>query len=127
MKEQSFIGREQGEPLIARDGALIFELFRGSGLGIRNLSVATGLLRPRQKALPHFHAMSEEIYFILQGGGRVRVGDSFEDIREGEAVFVPKGVVHALENLSVNKPMKILAIMSLPYADDDTIFIGEAV
>ncbi len=122
MKNKSFIGKEKGKPFIAKDGALIFELFRNSGLKIKNMSVATGYLKPKQKALSHFHKKSEEIYYIINGFGKVRVGNKIEKIKKGCAVYIPVGAVHALENTSRAKKMKVLAICSPPYQDDDILF-----
>ncbi len=118
----SFIGKEKGEPFVAKDGALIFELFRGNNLNIQNMSLASGYLKPGQKALPHFHRSLEEIYYVVSGSGKVRIGNVVEKIEKGEAAYIPAGTIHALENTSQAKIMKILAISSPPYQDDDMFF-----
>lgn len=123
MKNKSFVGRERGEPFVARDGALVFELFGNSGLAIKNMSIASGYLKPQQKALPHFHKVSEEIYYVLSGSGKCRVGDVVEKIKEGNAVYIPAEAIHALENTSHTKTMKVLAICSPPYQDSDIFFV----
>ncbi len=125
MKNKSHIGREKGKPFVARDGALIFELFRNTGLTITNMSIASGYLEPKQKALPHFHKVSEEIYYVVFGSGKVRVGDTTERIKKGDVVYIPVGAIHALENTKSNKIMKVLAITSPPYQDDDIFFVEE--
>ncbi len=123
MKSKSFIGREKGKPFIARDGALIFELFKKSGLKIKNVSIATGFLKPQQLAIPHFHKVSEEVYYILLGEGGVKIGNKKEKIRQGDAVYIPIKAIHALENTSKTRPLKVLAISSPPYSDKDIFFI----
>lgn len=123
MKKSLFVKKEQGKPFIARDGALIFELLRPETSEIKNMSIASGYLQPKQKALLHYHKKLEEVYYIISGRGKVRVGDSVENISEGVAVHIPIGVVHALENTSVKNPLKILAISSPPYRDDDMFFV----
>lgn len=123
MKIKSFIGKERGKPFIARDGAFIFELFKYSKFSIKNLSVATGFLKPGQKAIPHFHKISEEIYYVLSGKGKVRVANLKEKIKEGDAIYVPVKAIHALENASKIRPLKVLAISSPPYSDRDIFFI----
>ena len=40
----------------------------------------------------------EEIYFILQGGGLMKVGDEEREVREGDAIWIPVGEPHSLEN-----------------------------
>lgn len=122
MDSKSFIGKERGKPFVARDGALIFELFRDTGLAIKNISIATGYLEPGQKAIPHFHQVSEEIYYVLSGEGCCRINNIIEAIKRGDAVYLPVGAVHALENLSSSETMKVLAISSPPYQDSDMFF-----
>jgi len=118
-----FAAKEQGEPFVARDGALIFELFRHIKGAIKNLSIAVGYLKARQKALPHYHETSEEIYYVLCGCGKVRVGDAVIKIKRAEAVYIPPNTVHALENTSYFREMKVLAVCSPTYSDSDIFFI----
>ena len=125
MNKQSFVGKERGEPFIARDGALIFELFRYNRIIPKNISIASGYLEPRQKALPHYHKVSEEIYYVVSGSGRVRIGNSIERIKAGEAIYIPVGTAHALENTSSTKTMKVLAISSPSYQDNDMFFVAD--
>ena len=40
----------------------------------------------------------EEIYLIFKGGGRMKVGDEQRDVVEGDAIWIPVGEPHALEN-----------------------------
>ncbi len=124
MKNESFVGREEGSPFVARDGALIFELFKKNRLFVpQKLSIAVGYLKPRQRALLHYHQISEEIYYILSGSGKVRIGNNEEEIRDGDAIFVPLNAVHALTNASHTLDMHILAVCSPPYKNDDIFFI----
>jgi mannose-6-phosphate isomerase-like protein (cupin superfamily) len=125
MKKKSFIGKESGKPFIAKDGALIYELFRHSGVRTKNISIASGLLGPGQKAFPHLHKKTEEIYYILSGSGKVSIGKVTEKIKPGMAVYVPVNIVHALINTSKAIPLKVLAICSPKYSNKDTFFIVE--
>lgn len=123
MKRKSFIGKERGAPFVARDEALIYELFRESGLAIRNMSIASGTLKRGQRAISHFHRNSEEMYYVLSGHGRVYIGDTIDIISAGDAVFIPIGAVHALDNRDSSGPLKVLAISSPPYSDEDIFFV----
>ena len=40
----------------------------------------------------------EEIYFILYGGGLMRVGDDEREVKAGDAVWIPAGDRHGLKN-----------------------------
>lgn len=118
---KAVIGKERGQPFVARDGALIFELFRGTRNRIQNMSLATGYLKPGQKAIPHWHEATEEIYFIISGAGHVKIKNRWYPIKAGQAAYVPKGAMHALWNTS-RESLKVLAICSPPYEDGDAFF-----
>ncbi len=122
-KEQSFVRRATNELFIAKDGAKIFELLRPENSGIKNMSIASGILEPGQKALLHYHKISEEAYYIIHGKGKVRVDNNIEDIKMGDTIHIPVFSLHALENTSSKDTMEILAISSPPYSDDDIYFI----
>ena len=40
----------------------------------------------------------EEIYFILKGGGVMKVGGEEREVKEGDAIWIPVGEPHRLEN-----------------------------
>ena len=40
----------------------------------------------------------EEIYFIVSGSGKMRVGADVRQVRSGDAIWIPKGSGHSLLN-----------------------------
>jgi len=42
----------------------------------------------------HLHPNAEETVIVLTGNGRHLVGDRWYDVRPGDVIFVPRGVVH---------------------------------
>ena len=40
----------------------------------------------------------EEIYLIVQGGGRMKVGDDEQEVKEWDAIWIPVGAPHSLTN-----------------------------
>ena len=46
----------------------------------------------------HYHQDMEEIFILLKGKARIRVGEEEADLREEEAVAVPPPVVHEMKN-----------------------------
>ena len=113
---------EDVKPFIAQDGAIVRELFHPDKSQIKNFSLAHGSLEPGQTAKPHKHIEAEEIYYIISGIGKVLIGNEFIGIKTGDAVYVPPGYMHSLENLSSKEKLVVLAIESPAYTDDDTIF-----
>src|SRR5687768_2193640 len=50
----------------------------------------------------HYHESTDEIYYVLDGTGRMRLGDEEIGLRKDVAVYVPRGLKHkAWGNLKV--------------------------
>ena len=62
--------------------------------GIFELTVPPGSNVPP----PHSHTHNEEIIYVLEGALRYTVGVETRDLRPGETMHTPKGVVHAFAN-----------------------------
>ena len=50
----------------------------------------------------HYHERTDEIYYVIGGGGQIQLDDTKLELREGVVVYVPRGVKHrAWGNLKV--------------------------
>ena len=50
----------------------------------------------------HYHERTDEIYYVIDGKGRMRLDDDEIELRPGAVVYVPRGVKHkAWGNLKV--------------------------
>jgi len=50
----------------------------------------------------HYHERTDEIYYILDGQGKMSLDECVLDLKEGTVVYVPRGVKHrAWGNLKV--------------------------
>lgn len=76
---------------------------------IEQCSLAEEVLPVGAKIGRHHHLLTEEVYYILRGKGRMTVGDELCEVTAGDAVFIPRGQIHTLENTGV-EPMTILLI-----------------
>jgi len=47
----------------------------------------------------HDHA-SEQVYVVVAGEGRMRVGDEERRVGSGDLVYVPSGAIHGIENVA---------------------------
>ena len=59
-------------PFITKDGSEIRELLAYRNSCIRNQSLAEARLPVGGSTQEHYHAVTEEIYFITSGSGRMR-------------------------------------------------------
>jgi mannose-6-phosphate isomerase-like protein (cupin superfamily) len=50
----------------------------------------------------HYHALTDEIFYVIDGDGRMHLDDDDIELRPGQVVYVPRGVKHkAWGNLKV--------------------------
>lgn len=76
------------------------------------LFLAHGVLKPGKLIEPHVDPY-EEIYYVLEGRGVMRVGDEKQGVRRGDAVWIPCGAVHRLENNS-DEECVVLVVAAMP-------------
>jgi mannose-6-phosphate isomerase-like protein (cupin superfamily) len=107
---------ESVEAFVTKDGSTIRELHH---TGVQSLAEAT--LEVEQATERHYHRVAEEIYFVLKGQGRMEVDGETTYIRPGDAVLIPAGAWHQLENNGTSE-LRILCCCAPPYSHDDTFF-----
>jgi mannose-6-phosphate isomerase-like protein (cupin superfamily) len=42
----------------------------------------------------HYHAQTDEIYYVIEGAGTMVLDDELIELRKGVVVYVPRGVKH---------------------------------
>ncbi|GAA5129899.1 cupin domain-containing protein [Alloalcanivorax gelatiniphagus] len=47
---------------------------------------------------PNTHKAADELFFVLEGEGRARCDDNWVELRKGDAMVVPAGAEHVVEN-----------------------------
>ncbi len=108
---------------ITADGSEIRELLAYRNSCIRQQSLAEARLDVGAKTTPHYHPHTEEIYYILAGSGRMRLGD--DDVRAvgvGDAIAIPPGIVHQIENTGPGV-LKFLCCCAPGYEHTDTVLL----
>src|SRR5439155_18081356 len=86
------------QPFVTKDGSEIRELLAYRNSAIRNQSLAEARLPVGASTQEHYHAKTEEIYFITAGTGRMRIEDGTQDVKSGDAIAIPPGKRHKLWN-----------------------------
>jgi mannose-6-phosphate isomerase-like protein (cupin superfamily) len=105
---------------ITKDGSEIRELLAHRNSCIRNQTLAEARLPPGQSTLAHYHRQTEEIYYVLSGVGRMRIGEETRDVGPGDAIAIPPGAIHELTNTGPDV-LKILCCCAPGYEHDDTV------
>ena len=57
----------------------------------------------------HRHSVSDNIYIVRVGQGRLQIENDVHTIRQGQVVYIPAGVRHSLSNVST-EPFEIFEI-----------------
>jgi quercetin dioxygenase-like cupin family protein len=68
---------------------------------------------PGQAQKRHTHGDQDKFYIVLEGEGRISVGDDDERVVAGEAVVAPAGVDHGVVN-DGTKPLLLLVVVTPP-------------
>ena len=103
------------EPFVTKDGSTIREYFHSDAQ-----SLAEASLEPGRATQRHYHAASEEIYLIVEGGGQLEVDGEARNVSSGDAILIPPGAWHALT--AGEQGVRLLCCCVPPYSDDDTFF-----
>jgi mannose-6-phosphate isomerase-like protein (cupin superfamily) len=106
-------------PYITKDGSEIRELMHPSVHGNRAQSLAEATVPPGGRTLLHRHHVTEELYHITAGEGRMTLGDQQFIVRIGDTVCILPGTPHCIEALGT-VPLKLLCCCSPAYSHADT-------
>ena len=89
-------------------------------------SLAEETLPPGAAVGRHFHEATEEVYYVTAGRGRMTVGAETREVGPGDAVYIPRGSAHTLENTGA-EPMTILLVCGPAYsvADHQPIAVSD--
>jgi mannose-6-phosphate isomerase-like protein (cupin superfamily) len=104
------------EPFVTADGSLIRELLRGE-----QQSLAEAMLAPGQATQRHYHAASEELYYLLAGTGEMEVDGERTRVAPGDGILIPPGGWHEIRNDGAGE-LRFLCCCAPPYTHDDTFF-----
>jgi len=87
--------------------------FIGTRIGARKLGYNLTAVPPGKRAFPlHNHQVNEEMFFILQGSGELRMGDAVHPVRTGDVIACPPGgkdVAHQIVNTGTEE-LRYLAV-----------------
>jgi uncharacterized cupin superfamily protein len=88
----------------------------GRRIGAQKLGYNLTVVPPGKRAFPfHNHRLNEEMFFILEGEGEVRVGKESYPIRKGDVIAHPPGgpdTAHQIVNMS-KAELKYLAVSTV--------------
>ena len=85
-------------------GELYLEFLNRSTMSVGVYALAAGSTDPQQ---PH---TEDEIYYVLDGRGRIRVGDDVWDVKPGSVIFIAAGHDHKFH--SITEDLRLLVVFA---------------
>jgi mannose-6-phosphate isomerase-like protein (cupin superfamily) len=108
--------RDRAEPFTTKDGSTIRELMHAA-----NQSLAEATLAPGQDTQRHYHAVSEELYYVLAGEGEMEVDGERSAVGPGDAILIPPGARHQIR--ASGSELRFLCCCAPAYSHADTFFV----
>ena len=111
---------EQAEPFTTADGSTIRELLGLPTAPVRHQSLAEATLAGGQATERHYHAQSEEIYYVVEGSGEMELDGERQQVGVGVAVLIPPGARHQIR--ADAEGLRFLCCCAPAYRHEDTFF-----
>jgi len=107
------------QPFTTKDGSTIRSILDRSNAPVQNQSLAEARLPSGGMTQRHYHKLSEEFYFILEGRGSMEINGESCVVGPGDAILIPAGAWHTI---TAQESLRFLCCCSPPYAHEDTYF-----
>lgn len=107
------------KPFITKDGSRIRSILDLTNAPVHHQSLAEAFVPAGSSTDRHFHKLSEEFYFILEGRGSMEIDGSHREVSPGDAILIPPGAWHQIQALD---SLRFLCCCAPPYSHDDTYF-----
>jgi mannose-6-phosphate isomerase-like protein (cupin superfamily) len=111
---------DEAVPFTTADGSTIRELLGLPTAPIRNQSLAEATLAPGQATQRHYHAQTEEIYYLVEGDAEIDLDGEQRTVGIGDAVLIPPGVWHQIR--AGASGCRFLCCCAPAYRHEDTFF-----
>ncbi len=114
--------RDRVPSFTTKDGSEIRELLAHRNSCIAKQSLAEARLPVGGSTTPHYHPLTEEIYYILSGQGRMRIGTETSEVGPGDAIAIPPGLEHQIANTG-DETLVFLCCCAPAYEHADTVLV----
>ncbi|MGD8472883.1 MAG: cupin domain-containing protein [Anaerolineae bacterium] len=90
------LNRDDVQPYVGDDGAIVRELASPANSGLTRHSLAEIRHPPGTASQEHYHTEAEEVYYVIGGQGGVRVDGETRKIGSGDLVVILPGQRHTV-------------------------------
>jgi len=83
-----------------------------------NLSMSYSVITDSSR--PHMHKKMEEVYFILKGKAKLKIGSKIYPIKAGDVFSIPKNQYHCI--LDVEETIELIVVTNPRFDSKDLIY-----
>ena len=115
------LNRDRIEPFVGDDRSIIRELASPTNSGLTRHSLAEIRHPPGTASQEHYHTEAEEVYFVIEGQGGLRVDGETHSIGPGDVVVITPGERHKV--WQEGEGDLVLLVSCVPaYTVDEVVF-----
>ncbi|MFO1486420.1 MAG: cupin domain-containing protein [Verrucomicrobiaceae bacterium] len=107
------------KPFTTKDGSTILSILDRTNAPVQNQSLAEATVPVGRPTERHYHKLSEEFYFILEGQGTMEIDGETRAVGPGDAILIPPGAWH---QITATQPLRFFCCCAPPYSHEDTYF-----
>lgn len=107
------------KPFTTKDGSTIRSILDLTNAPVSNQSLAEATVPVGRPTERHYHRLSEEFYFILEGEGLMEINGEEHPVKSGDAILIPPGTWH---QITATQTLRFLCCCAPPYSHEDTYF-----
>jgi len=116
------ISRHDVASYTTKDSSEIRELLHPNNSSAVNQSLAEASISSGQTTAAHFHKTTEEIYYILEGSGKMFLDGRTFAVTRGDSILIKPGQTHCIENTG-DEELRLLCCCSPAYQHEDTFLV----
>ncbi len=107
------------EPFTTADGSTIRSILDATNAPVQNQSLAEASLPAGGQTDRHYHKLSEEIYFMLEGEAVMEIDGVERMVGPNDAILIPPGAWH---QITATTDIRFLCCCAPVYSHEDTYF-----
>ncbi len=107
------------KPFTTADGSTIRSILDRTNATVEKQSLAEASLSKSGQTERHYHKLSEEIYFILEGEAKMEIDGETRAVKPNDAILIPARAWHQITAVS---NIRFLCCCAPVYSHEDTYF-----
>lgn len=85
-------------------------------VGSPHMMSGLNCFEPGQGQKVHAHGGADKLYYVVEGSGEFEVGESKQQLSQGELLYVPADIPHGVVNSSDARLIVLIVISPNPFA-----------